>query len=211
MNDIFQAISSNVLQAVSQLIEREPEVARARNQNGVSALMQSVYENKPEVTRLLRAAAGELDLYEASAVGDVGRLHTLLGSDASQVNSRSSDGFTPLHLACFFRRPEAAQLLLAAGADANAVSSHGIAVIHSAAASQEVSVVRLVLAAGANPNVQQPGGYTPLHSAAMNKTPEMVTVLLAVGADRSAKSDEGLTAADMAAKAGAQEIVALLR
>jgi ankyrin repeat protein len=44
-DELFTAIHNNDLQQVSRLIERAPDVARARNQNGVSALMQAVYEN----------------------------------------------------------------------------------------------------------------------------------------------------------------------
>lgn len=210
-DDIFEAVKQNDVQQVTRLIEREPQLARARNQNGVSVLMQSVYENKPEITRRLRAEVGDLDLYEAAALGDVARLQTLLAGNASQVNSRSADGFSPLHLACFFRHPEAAQVLLSAGADANAVSAHRIAVIHSAAASRDAGLVKLVLAAGADPNVQQSGGYTPLQSAAMHNNVEMVRVLLDAGADPSIKNDAGQTAADIAASASAMDVRDLLR
>lgn len=209
-DELFTAIHDNDLQQVSQLIEREPDVARARNQNGVSALMQAVYENKPEIVVVLRDAAGELDLYEAAAVGDVARLHLLLGKDNAQVHSLSSDGFNPLHLACFFRQSEAAQMLLAAGADPNAVSTHRISIIHSAAASRDSALVKLILAAGADPNVQQQGGYTALQSAAMHNNVEMIKVLLKAGADRFIRNDEGLTAAEMALKAGATESAELL-
>ena len=209
-DELFTAIHNNDLQQVSQLIEREPDVARARNQNGVSALMQAVYENKPEIVVVLRDAAGELDLYEAAAVGDVARLHLLLGKDNAQVHSLSSDGFNPLHLACFFRQSEAAQMLLAAGADPNAVSTHRISIIHSAAASRDSALVKLILAAGADPNVQQQGGYTALQSAAMHNNVEMIKVLLKAGADRFIRNDEGLTAAEMALKAGATESAELL-
>ena len=210
-DDIFTAIHEGDLQTIRQMIAGDPQVARARNANGVSALMQAVYENKPEVVDSLRCAVGELDIYEAAALGDVARLHGLLSADATQINSRSSDGFTPLHLACFFRRLEAAQVLLAAGADPKAVSSSRIAVIHSAAASGDTAIVKLVLAAGADPNVQQQGGYTALQAAAMDNNLEMAKALLQAGADRSIKNDEGLTAEDMAAKAGATNVVELLR
>jgi ankyrin repeat protein len=210
-DELFTAIHDNDLQQVSRLIERDPTLVRARNQNGVSALMQAVYENKPDIVAILRSAVGELDLYEAAAVGDVARLHSLLGEDSAEVSSHSNDGFTPLHLACFFRQAEAAQVLLAAGADPNAISIHRISVIHSAAASRDSALVKLVLAAGADPNVQQQGGYTALQSAAMHNNVEMIKALLKAGADRSIRNDEGLTAADMALKAGASESAELLR
>ena len=93
-DELFNAIHEGDLVTIARLLERDPSLARARNQNGVSALMQAVYENRPEAVDALRCSAGALDLYEAAALGDVGRLQKLLGSDASQVNSKSSDGFS---------------------------------------------------------------------------------------------------------------------
>lgn len=209
--DIFTAIHDGDLQTIRQLIAGDPRVARTRNANGISALMQAVYENRPEVVDSLRCAVGELDVHEAAALGDVARLQVLLGGDSAQVNSRSSDGFTPLHFACFFRHLEAAQVLLAASADPNAVAANRIAVIHSASASRDTAIVKLVLAAGADPNVRQQGGYTALQSAAMHDNVEMAKALLEAGADASMKNDEGLTAVDIAAKAGARKVAEFLR
>jgi ankyrin repeat protein len=205
-DDIFAAISANDGATVAGLIERDPRLVHARNQAGVSALMQAVYESKPDIVALLRNAAGELDLYEASALGDVARLHTVLTGDHEAVNSHSYDGFTPLHLACFFGQLEAAQTLLAAGADPNAVSANRIAIIHSASASRDAAIVKLVLAAGANPNTQQQGGYTALQSAAVHDNVEMARALLDAGADSSITNDDGLTAADLARKNGANKV-----
>ena len=208
--EIFTAIQVNDKDAVAALLESTPDLARARSNAGISALMMAIYQNRTEIADLLRDAAGDLDLYEAAAVGDLPRLQALLTQDATQVNSPSPDGFTALHLACFFRQLEAAQMLLAAAADANAVSPNRIAVIHSAAASREAAIVKLVLAAGANPNVQQQGGFTALQSAAAHNNVEMVQALLDAGADRSIRSDDGLTAAELAAKQAAKEAADLL-
>jgi ankyrin repeat protein len=208
--DVFTAIRAGDTGKVKELIAHHPDVAHARNEVGVSALMQARYENKMEIVEELRRAAGELDVFEAAAMGDVARLRTLLASDPKQVNGQSSDGFTPLHLACFFSQPEAAELLVKKGADANAVSPSRIAVIHSAAASRSAAMVKLVLRAGANPNLQQQGGYTALHEAAMHNSVERAQTLLDAGADGSIRSDDGLTAAEMAAQKGNREVLELL-
>ena len=209
--DIFSAISSGDVGNVKQLIAQHRDVAHTRNQAGVSALMQARYENKMEIVELLRHAGGELDVFEAAALGDVSRLRMLLAGDPPLVKKQSSDGFTPLHLACFFCQPEAAQLLLQNGADANAVSPGRIAVIHSAAASRSAAMVKLVLQAGANPNLQQQGGYTALHEAAMHNSLERAQALLAAGADPAIRSDDGLTAAEMAAQKGNREVLGVLQ
>ena len=208
--DIFAAITADDPGKVKELVAQHPDVAHARNQAGVSALMQARYENKLDLVELLRQA-GNFDVFEAAALGDVSRLRALLASDPNLMKAQSSDGFTPLHLACFFSQPEAAELLVRQGADANAVSPTRIAVIHSAAASRNAAMVKLVLKAGANPNLQQQGGYTALHEAAMHNSVERAQALLEAGADLAIRSDDGLTAAQMATQKGNKEVLAVLQ
>ncbi len=208
-DDIFSAINAGDAAAVARLVQTDSSLARARNHAGVSALLQARYANKLDIVAVLRNAAGDLDVYEAAALGDVSRLQ-VFASDRELVNSRSGDGFTPLHLACFFGQLEAAEILIRAGADPNAISANRIAIIHSAAASRMAAIVKLVLQAGANPDAQQQGGYTALQGAAAHNNVDMAKALLDAGADRSIANDDGLTAANLAAKAGAKEVGALL-
>jgi ankyrin repeat protein len=210
VQDIFTAITANDKERVAQLIAAEPGAAHARNANGISALMQARYENRLEIVDLLRPAAGELDIFEAAALGDVVRLNKLLANDGELVKARSSDGFTALHLACFFGQLEAAETLVRHGADSNAVSPSRIAVIHSAAASRNAALLKLILGAGANPDAQQQRGYTALHEAAMHNSVERAQALLDAGADPAVKSDADQTAADMAVQNGNREVVELL-
>ncbi len=208
--DIFAAVTANDKERVGQLIAADATAARARNSGGVSVLMQARYENRAEIVDLLRPVAGDLDIFEAAALGDVPRLNKLLINDPELVNTRGGDGFTPLHLACFFGQLEAADTLVRHGADTNAVSPSRIAVIHSAAASRNAALLKLVLDAGANPNSQQQRGYTALHEAAMHNSVERAQALLDAGADPAIKSDDGQTAADMAKQNGNQDVTDLL-
>jgi uncharacterized protein len=208
--DMFAAISANDKDRVAQLIAADPNASRARSSAGISALMQARYENRLEIVDLLRPAAGELDVFESAALGDLARLSRLLANDGALVKARSTDGFTPLHLACFFGQFEAAEALVRHGADANAVSPSRIAVIHSAAASRNAALLKLVLGAGADPNTQQQAGYTALHEAAMHNSVERAQALLDAGADPAIKSDKGLTAAEMAVQEGSEEVAELL-
>ncbi len=208
--DIFAAITANDQERVTQLIAAEPAVAHARNAGGISALMQARYENRLEIVELLRKAAGDLDIFEAAALGDVARLKGLLASEGGLVKARSTDGFTPLHLACFFGQLDAAEGLLQHGADPNAVSPNRIAVIHSAAASRNAALLKLVLRGGANPNLQQQRGYTALHEAAMHNSVDRAQALLDAGADLGVKTDDGQTAAEMAAQNGSTAVAELL-
>ena len=185
------------------LVTGNPQLARARNDAGVSALMQSRYEGRREIVDTLRSAVGELDVFEAATLGDVPRLQSLLTNDTGLAQAFSNDGFTALHLAAFFAQPEAAAKLLQSGADSNAVARNAmkVAVINSAAASGRADLVKLVLAAGADPNARQMAGYTALHAAAAHHNVEMTQALLDAGADPSLRSDDGQSAADTAGPA----------
>ncbi len=199
-NEIFEAIRSGDSERVTALLAADPANARARDDAGVSAIMQAVYHRRQAIVDLLRGRAGGLDIFEAAALGDADRLRSLLRDHPDLVCTYSADGFTPLHLASFFSQPQAAEELLKNGADPNAVATNGskLAVINSAAASNNAELVKMLLREGANPDAQQQGGFTALHAAAQHNNAEMIQALLDAGADVSLRTDDGKTAAEMA-------------
>lgn len=198
--ELFQAIHDNDRAKVEQIMAADPAAACARSESGVSALMQARYEGRREIIDLLRPAAGELNVFEAAALGDLPRLRALLASDPSLTKAFSNDGFTALHLATFFSQLETAEELVRRGADPNAVAKNSmkVAVIHSAAASGRAELVKLVLRAGADPNARQQMGYTALHAAAAHDNMEMAQALLDAGADPTLRNDDGQAAAEKA-------------
>ena len=199
-NEIFEAIRTGDAERVTSLLAADLASARARDDNGVSAIMQAVYHRRLPIVELLRGQTGELDIFEAAALGDTNRLRILLRDHPDLVCTYSGDGFTPLHLASFFSQRGAAEELLNGGADPNAVATNGsrLAVINSAAASNNAELVKMLLREGANPDAQQQVGFTALHAAAQHNNAEMVKALFDAGADVSLRTDDGKTAADMA-------------
>src|SRR3954447_6559637 len=184
--DLVATITSGDPDALASL-------ANAHDEQGVSALLLSLYHRRPEATDALLAAGAEVGPLEAAGLGGVQRLR---GADLSV---RGGDGFTPLHLAAFFGGADAVRAILATGfpADADNENTFGVRPIHSASAVGDHASVRALLEAGANPNVAQQGGYTPLHTAAHNGDLELLRLLLEHGAEQ-APSDAGETPADMA-------------
>ena len=151
-----------------------------------SPLLQALYEGRRDDAEQLVADGGELDLFEASAVGDAERLRELLDAGADP-NEFAADGFTPLTLACFFKRPEAARLLLERGADVHQrARNENIQVlpIHSAAADGgSVEIVRMLLDAGADVNATQPGGFRAIDAARMEGNEELERLLVKRGSE----------------------------
>jgi ankyrin repeat protein len=209
---VCEAIRNGELERVRVLIRSNPELAAAKDEKGVSAILLASYHRRAEIVQLLREANEGLDVFEAATVGDAERVQQLVTADLTAISGWSADGFQPLHLAAFFGHPPIVALLLANHADPNSVARNAMAVcpLHSAAANWNCETVRLLLEHGANPNAKQHGGWTALHAAALHNDLTMIRLLLDHGADPGVKSDEGKTAADLANSKSFGEAAALL-
>ncbi len=145
--------------------------------------MQALYAGDRERAEQL-AHDRELDVFEASALGELRQLQRLLGSDPGLANARASDDFTPLHYAAFFGGPEAARLLLEHGADVDAYADNelGVHPLNSAVAAGAKETVELLLNASADPNAPTRSGHSPLDVALANGDDEIAELLRARGA-----------------------------
>ena len=211
MNDkarlLLDAFAAGDIDAVRKLVAATPELGAARDEHGVSAMLLARYRGRADLAEVMATMAPALDVFDATASGDLGRLTEVIAADRGAATAFSADGFTALHFAAFFTREKAAELLIDAGADVNAVARNPMRVcpIHSAAAVRAAAIVGLLLARGANPNLAQHGGVTPLHEAAAHDDMACLEALLAHGARRDSRTDDGRTPADLARanKAGA--------
>jgi uncharacterized protein len=215
VSTFFAAIDGGTAARVADALAADPALAEARDRDGVSATMHALYHGRPDVAETIAAALPELDVFEAAALGRLGRLGELLAAQPAVASARSADGFTALHFPAFFGIGDAAaasRLLIGAGADVNARSENSLSVlpIHSAVAANHDDVVAVLVDAGADVNARQSGGWTPLHGAAQNGSLASVERLLAADADPAARNDDGMSALELARDAGHGAIVARL-
>jgi uncharacterized protein len=203
-DELFEALEAGDVGRVDAMLNSDPSLASARDASGVSALMRALYRFDKALIEAVKRRVDILDVFEAAAFGDIDRLTELLGDESSFVTSYSGDGFTALHFAAFFGRPDAVAMLIERGAEVDALGRGWMTgtAMHSAVSRLHGDIVRLLLEAGANPNVRQSAGWTPLHAAAMNGDLTSVELLLASGADPTASNEEGRSVADLANESG---------
>ncbi len=166
----------------------------------MSNALEMLYAGNVDEAKRLLPRDEDLTIFEAAAFGRTGRLAEMIEDDPQQVNARSNDGFTPLHLAVFGRQEPAARLLVEAGADVEALSNGEIARVRplgTAAFVGSAPLARILLEAGADANAPGDGGFTPLHTAARNGDEELVRLLVAHGADPLFQASDGTRPVDL--------------
>ncbi len=114
--DFIAAIQTGDLEKTRNLLAKDATLASARDSSGVSAIMHALYRQRAEMLKVLLSAKPRLDIFESASLGRTHQISELIGGDPALVNAWSGDGFTPLHLACFFAKEDAVTLLLQHGA-----------------------------------------------------------------------------------------------
>ena len=176
---LIEAVKVGDIARVKAIVETTPALVSARLSSGESPVMAALYRGHLTIVDALIAAGAEIDVFAAAALGRLQELRNTL--DGTSVNAYSYDGWTPLHLAAFFGRHDAAQVLLDAGADVTAVSQNSLAntPLHAATAGKHSDVALLLYARGGDKAVTDVGGYTPLQIAEQNGLSSVVAAMRA--------------------------------
>jgi uncharacterized protein len=212
VSDFFDALEGGDVATIEAMLAAEPGLADARNAAGVCAVLVALYRGQTDAADAVLTAGPDLDIFAAAATGTTKQVEILLSLDPTLATAWSPDGFTALHLACFFAQPSAARLLIDAGAPVDEPSRNDMRVrpLHSAAAASQVGTAKALLDAGASIDATQQGGFTALHASATRGDEALTALLVARGADVGRRTDDGASAADLARAAGHDVLAARL-
>lgn len=108
-------------------------------------------------------------------------LATLLLDRGTDVNAKSADGLTALHISAVGQDSDISRLLIARGANVNAQTDDGTTPLHFSAAMRSKSNTTLLIAHGANVNARTKARETPLGIAIREKHPEVAALIRAAG------------------------------
>jgi uncharacterized protein len=208
---LIEAIKKGDAAAVKNVIAADP-AALSSNEDAASPVLTAIYFGHGDIADYI-AARSELNVFEAAAAGRVDILERLLAANP-EITRQTTDGWTPLHLAAFLGRTEAALRLIEAGADLKAISENttGNTPLHAAIAGRcDEELISTLLTAGADPGVATAEGYTPLHVAASRGNRRVCDWLLERGAAPSARMKDGKTPADIAGERGHSALSDYLR
>jgi ankyrin repeat protein len=178
---LIQAVKEGGVARVKAILDETPSLAGARLPDGETPVMAALYRGHHEIVALLIAAGAGVDVFAAAATGRTDDLRRALNVPGA-VGAFAYDGWTPLHLAAFFGRTDAARILLDAGADVHAVSRNSLTntPLHAAAAGKHSDVALLLLAHGAKSDPVDAGGYTPRQIATQNHLEAVVEKMAAL-------------------------------
>src|SRR5688572_29549357 len=209
---LVEAIKAGNADDVARIIRENPAALKVRDASGASPLLVAIYYQKHDIAKMIADAAGEIDIFEAAALGRADRVKDLLRSDASLASAYSADGFPLVGLAAFFGHLEAVKVLIEAGANIHAAATNAFKVqaIHAAVASKNLDIVRAVLEAGADPNAMQQQGFRPMHESGSTGNRELAELLMRFGADPTLKNDDGKDTIAFAREKGHTDFAAWL-
>jgi ankyrin repeat protein len=139
----------------------------------------------------LRIYAG---LHEAAAKGDVAEIERLV-KDGERINLQDSRSRTPLHVAAYMKKHDAARALIKLGANADALEIDRYDIVTIASVANDIEMLKLALEGGASArNVTSRYDGTALIAAAHLGHAEVVRILIAAKAPLNHVNNLGWTA-----------------
>lgn len=156
------------------------------------ALLAPARAQIPPSDAELRSYSG---LHAAAAKGDVAEIEKLIAAGTKPDAALDSNKRTPLHVAIFMHKGDAARALIKHGANPNAFEAQRYDIITIAAVGNDVEMLKLSIAGGCNAgNITSPYDGTALIAAAHLGHAEVVRTLIAAKAPLDHVNNLGWTA-----------------
>ena len=155
------------------------------------ALLTSAHAQTAPTADEIRVYAG---LHEAAAKGDVAEIEQLI-KEGERINVQDSRSRTPLHVAAYMKKHDAARALLKLGANANALEIDRYDIVTIASVANDLEMLKLALDGGASArNITSRYDGTALIAAAHLGHAEVVQMLIAAKAPLNHVNNLGWTA-----------------
>ncbi len=176
---IFDAVRDDDVGAVATLLETDPELVRATDDDGRTALHHAATYGQVDIALILVDAGADID-------------------------AREEDGETPLHYAVWRSELDVAALLIEFRADLEIRNNWGrTPLLIVARETGNAEMARQLIDAGAEVNLRDEGGESPLDLAAWRGFGDLVNLLLDEGAGLPPSgSNQGQLLAMFAAEKG---------
>lgn len=136
-----------------------------------------------------------MDIHQAAKYGDDARVKILCQNNAQNVEMKTNQFQTPLHIAAMYGHLKVIHCLIDLKADTQAVDVNHRTLLHLAVAYGRRDVVEFLLeeTVKANIKARDIDGLSPLHMAVYFGQSEMETLLKKYGADPNAKDNSRRT------------------
>ncbi|QDT87672.1 ankyrin repeat domain-containing protein [Gimesia chilikensis] len=122
---MHEFIVQNDLQAIREILHRDPQAVDQLNESGLPPLYTAALYRRREIVDYLLEQQATVDIFASIYLGLPDRAEHLLKTDPDLVHQSTPDKLTPLHWAARTGNCALARLLLSYGADVNAVDQSG--------------------------------------------------------------------------------------
>jgi ankyrin repeat protein len=211
-DEVFKAIDIADMAALKDILDKNPKLASCHSNDGMSAVLFSLYINQPSITSLILSFKPDLDIYDLAALGGAAQISAVIATNPKIIHEYNGVGFTALHIASYFGHADIVTLILENDGDVDKLTMDGsdLTALQSAVSNLKYDAVDALLKFNPNVDVRMLGGFTPLMTAAALGSKELVLKLIKHDADITLVSDDGRDASAFALSSGQNEVVDLL-
>lgn len=209
--EIFDAVRTGDLAKVKELVEKDPQLIKARNYMSSSLLHVAAAVDNDAIAKFLiemrvdiKASNGESNTPLMLAGIKVTKI---LIEKGEKIDSRNLKNETPLLIAASKGNKELVDFLISIGADKKAVCSDGRDLLYCAARGGLLDMVKSLVAEGVSLETKTEMGRTPLHAAAAIGRKEVVTFLISKGANIKAVGKDGKNLLHFAVAGGLDDLI----